>query len=555
VTLTSGQTAAGKNFANAPQQGRITGKKFFDVTGNGLTSDDGPLGGVTVYIDANNNGSKDSGERSTTTAADGTFSFDNVAAGTYTVREVVPGGYVRTAPTTSDKYTVTLSTGQTVTGINFANAEICDLDAICNISYTVNGTCTYSDLRGNTNQGDSVTVTFTILSGHEAHRYTLVSYTAPSAAFDPNTASQQQIFDLDTGVFGPGTYTLTVNIPDCYYQIDFVCGAAIDRLGPAGSNIFYSAQERLISADNDGTQACCTGAASLSGAVWLDDDNDGVFDASELPIEGAKVVVSWTQNGSAKSVTRYTDSDGKYLIGNLSPSYVYKISETQPSGYNDGKDALGNSGGTLGNDVVSSISLSAGENASGYNFGERNKCDTIGSKDVAAVSFWTSTAGQNLIKSFNGGSSAETLGIWLGDNFPKLFGNNAGSFNLRGRTNSQIAAAMVTRAGSSSTNLEAQVLATALSVYATNSGLAGGTMAAAYGFTVNLAGSGLAFTGVGSSGGLLGFANNSSQMLLNILEAANNSASGNGMIYSGNSSARTTLYNYFRGLNGLGGIV
>ena len=115
---------------------------------------------------------------------------------------------------------------------------------------------------------------------------TLVSYTAPGATYDANTAAQQKIFDCDTGVFGPGSYTLTVSNPHSYFQVDFVSGYAIDKLGPPASNIFYSAQTRLFSADNGGTHAVRTSPASLSGTVYLDANNNGTMDAGERPIAG-----------------------------------------------------------------------------------------------------------------------------------------------------------------------------------------------------------------------------------------------------------------------------
>jgi protocatechuate 3,4-dioxygenase beta subunit len=552
VTLVSGQNATGKNWANA-LGGRITGTKFLDVTGNGLSADDTGLSGTTIYIDANNNGRLDSGERSTVTGSDGTYTFDNLTGGTYTIREVVPAGMVRTFPALTDSYSVTVGLGQVSSGNNFANAEMCDLDEITGVSFDANGTCFFTDLRGNTHQSDIITVTFTIRAGSSPHPFTLVSYTAPDSYFDATHASQQEIYDIDTGVFGPGTYQLSVHIPDSYYQIDFICGAAIDHLGPANSNIFYSAQGRLISADNGGTTAPISNASTLSGSVWLDSDNDGLFDNNEAPIEGARITVSWVDHGVSKSVARFTDASGRYVVGNLKSGFVYKITETQPSGYADGRDSVGTLGGTLGSDYVSNISLGVNADGAGYNFAERPSSDTVGKNDTAAVSFWTSTAGQNLIKSLNGGSAAVQLGLWLGDRFPNLFGAGAGSFNLLGKTNSQIASTFISRANSSATNLEAQVFATALSVYVTNSAWAGGTMAAAYGFTVNLAGSGYSLYNDGSTGTLLGLANNTMQTLLANLAAADAHAS-NGMIYNGNSSARTTLYNYFRSINGLGQI-
>ncbi len=80
------------------------------------------------------------------------------------------------------------------------------------------------------------------------------------STFSDATAYQQQIFDVASGIFAPGTYSLTVLIPNSYYQIDFFCGPVINVLepqnyGPDSSNILYHAEGRFISSDNSGTQA------------------------------------------------------------------------------------------------------------------------------------------------------------------------------------------------------------------------------------------------------------------------------------------------------------
>ncbi len=127
-------------------------------------------------------------------------------------------------PRNSDTYVVHMISGATVAGLDFANAAMCDCDGrVTNISYLINGCKVVTDLRGNTNQGDIVQVTFTVTSGAPV-TLSLVSYTAPDPYFDANDASQQQIFEVDTGTFGPGTYTLTVHLPHSFYQVDFVCG-------------------------------------------------------------------------------------------------------------------------------------------------------------------------------------------------------------------------------------------------------------------------------------------------------------------------------------------
>ena len=112
----------------------------------------------------------------------------------------------------------------------------------------------YSDLRGNTQRGDSVWVSFTVPSG-DYDQITLVSYTAAQSSFSAASAYLQQIYQSETAIYGPGTYTISaIKLPSSYYQVDFVCGAAIAQLG-LSPNDFYSAQNRLISADNGGTNS------------------------------------------------------------------------------------------------------------------------------------------------------------------------------------------------------------------------------------------------------------------------------------------------------------
>jgi LPXTG-motif cell wall-anchored protein len=50
-----------------------------------------------------------------------------------------------------------------------------------------------------------------------------------------------------------------VNVPSCFFQVDFVKGKPIMHLGPAGSSNFYSDQGRLLAAVNGGMKSCSTG--------------------------------------------------------------------------------------------------------------------------------------------------------------------------------------------------------------------------------------------------------------------------------------------------------
>lgn len=71
----------------------IAGRIWFDGNANG-TQDAGEVSSAqrTVFLDANNNGLLDAGEVHVKTDANGNYSFDNLAAGTYNVNQVLTFG-------------------------------------------------------------------------------------------------------------------------------------------------------------------------------------------------------------------------------------------------------------------------------------------------------------------------------------------------------------------------------------------------------------------------------------------------------------------------------
>ena len=106
----------------------ISGTKFKDLTGNGFSSDDTPQAGVNIYL-YNSTACLGTGKgyvESTTTAANGTYSFNNLPAGTYYVQEAVPAGYIQTGggpngSAGSTYYTISVKGGQTYGGNNFGS--------------------------------------------------------------------------------------------------------------------------------------------------------------------------------------------------------------------------------------------------------------------------------------------------------------------------------------------------------------------------------------------------------------------------------------------------
>ena len=86
-----------------------------------------------------------------------------------------------------------------------------------NIGYSVYNpatmtTTTPADLSGNTQQGDTVTVTFTVPTG-DYDQISLVSYNAPEGFYNADDANLQTVFQSVTQVEAPGTHTLSVTLP------------------------------------------------------------------------------------------------------------------------------------------------------------------------------------------------------------------------------------------------------------------------------------------------------------------------------------------------------
>jgi len=94
LTLAAGQAATNVNFGDQLALASIRGARWQDANGNGVRdSGELPMPGKTMYLDVNDNGTRDAGEPTAITASDGSYVFNNLAAGNYVVREEVTAGY------------------------------------------------------------------------------------------------------------------------------------------------------------------------------------------------------------------------------------------------------------------------------------------------------------------------------------------------------------------------------------------------------------------------------------------------------------------------------
>ncbi|MCF3645860.1 hypothetical protein [Planktothrix agardhii] len=125
-----------------PKTFNISGTKYLDQTGDNISSDDTGLAGINIFIDKNENGSYDEGELKTTTATDGTWSFNNLGQDALgkKVYEILPDGYTQTVG--NDGYTLPTVGGQNQTGLNFANFKLFNISGTKYLDQTGDGITT-----------------------------------------------------------------------------------------------------------------------------------------------------------------------------------------------------------------------------------------------------------------------------------------------------------------------------------------------------------------------------------------------------------------------------
>ena len=179
----------------------VSGTVYNDLNGNGAQDPGEPgIGGVTVNL-LDNDGNVIA---TTLTAADGSYSFTNLAPGVYTVRETDPAGYVSTTP---NEVAVVLSGGsnavvdfgdQSSTGATIADPAVTKYGdpASAQIGSIVTFVITVSNT-GNTN-ADNVIVTDT-----KPDFLDIVSVNISPGPGFPTTISGNTI-TIDFGTLAPG---------------------------------------------------------------------------------------------------------------------------------------------------------------------------------------------------------------------------------------------------------------------------------------------------------------------------------------------------------------
>jgi uncharacterized repeat protein (TIGR01451 family) len=359
VTLASSTNATAYDFGEYTQ-GTIAGVVYRDLDNDGTKAGAGEtgIGGVTLTL----TGTDDLGQAvslTTTTAGDGSYGFDPLRPGTYTVTETQPAGFLpgrATAGTgTANAGTaagngnsiagVVLTAGQGGSAFNFGELPPTGVSGFVYVDANRNGTRDGGETAGIVNV--TVTLTGTDDLGTPVN---LTTTTDASGAYG-------------FGNLRPGTYTLTETQPPAWDD-------GGDSVGSAGG----TAGNDTLGAITLGAGQSGTGynfgelGQGLSGFVYVDSNGNGTRDAGEPGIAGVTLTATPVGGGAPVNVT--TDASGAYLFADL-PAGNWRIDETQPTDYVDGADGVGSLGGSLaGSDTITAIPLGVAQVGANYDFGE-----------------------------------------------------------------------------------------------------------------------------------------------------------------------------------------
>ena len=169
----------------------------------------------------------------------------------------------------------------------------------------------------------------------------------------------------------PGTYRVVETQPAGYFSVGASAGTVGGQTrGAVTTSDIISGIALEGGEDSVANDFAEMKSASISGYVYADDNNNGIFDEGETPIGGVALTLL-DEAGNPTGQTAVTDANGYYHFENLMPG-IYGLSETQPAGYYDGRETEGSAGGIAHNpgDLIDLVPLDPGINATDYNFGE-----------------------------------------------------------------------------------------------------------------------------------------------------------------------------------------
>ncbi len=295
VNVQPGTVARNRDFGFA-QFALLGGNVYIDANANGQRdSGEAPRANATLYLDLNANGVLDAGEPTTVTDANGAYFFSGLAPGVYHVRLETPAGFAMSQPT-QGYYTVFALGGYSRFNLNFGLFQ----------GATVSGVV-YNDVNGDGS-----------LDGGDT------PIPSRRVFLDINGDGQWNFGEPSDQTNALGEYTISGVRPG-NYRLGVVAGPNETVTEPPGRFYDISLNSgQTLSNHNFGL----TLPASITGTVWEDRDSDGTRDAGEDGIAGQVVYIDANNNGVRDGNEDFvtTGADGSYTFTNLMPgNYLIRV--------------------------------------------------------------------------------------------------------------------------------------------------------------------------------------------------------------------------------------
>ncbi len=425
IPLAAGIDATLNNFGELLSVG-LSGTVFADLANDGVQQLPNDLGLASVTL--NLTGTDDLGaavSATTTTAADGTYSFTGLRPGVYTVTEPTqPAGTVNGITTAG-------STGGTVTPVATLPSMISAIPLVTSGALSTGNN--FAEIPNNSGIGGRVWLDLDNDGVIDAGESGIAGVTATLTGTDTLGRPVERTLTTDAqGGYlfenlGPGTYTVTEPT-----QAAGTLNGRTNAGNGGGTATPVATLPSMISGITLGIGQMVSAndfgeipPARIAGRVYADNNDDGVIDSSEVGLASVSLVLTGTDDlGVSVSRTLSTGADGGYAFENLRPG-TYTVTEpTQPPGTVNGVTTAGTLGGTATPvttlpSAISGIVLPVGGAATGNHFGElANSPDLRVTKTHAEPVFTVTKPATYSIRVLNLGEIATSGAYTVEDRLP-----------------------------------------------------------------------------------------------------------------------------------------